>query len=77
MPRPKKTNPVGRPKTGETFKRTNFSLDEETSSMIDEISFLPTGFRASRSDVVKAAIRRFNKLSDTAKIKALKEEVVK
>ncbi len=38
------------------YERHTFSLTKEVSTSIDEISYMPKDFRASRSDVVKAAI---------------------
>lgn len=38
------------------FIRCIFSLNEEVSREIDEISYLPKNFRAGRSDVIKAAL---------------------
>lgn len=55
------------------FKRFNFSLTERVSKDINEISFLPNDFKCSRSDVVKAAIHSFNKLSKADKLLMLRE----
>lgn len=55
------------------FKRVNFSLTEQVSKDIDSISFLPTNFKCSRSDVVKAAVLSFKNLSEEEKITALRE----
>ena len=37
-------------------KRVNLSLDEQSDATIDRLSLLPRDFKASRSDVVKAAV---------------------
>jgi len=55
------------------FKRFNFSLTDEISKDIDEISFLPRDFKSSRSDVVKAAILYFKQLSEIEKIEGLRK----
>lgn len=55
-----------------TFKRFNFSLTEDVSKDIDLISLLPRDFRCSRSDVIKAAILSFKKLSPDQQIHLLK-----
>jgi len=44
------------------FIRCIFSLNEDISKEIDCLSFLPTNFRAGRSDVVKAALRALQEL---------------
>lgn len=38
------------------FKRVTFSLTDSISEEIDRLSLIPRGFRASRSDVVRAGI---------------------
>ncbi|HHQ4590646.1 TPA: hypothetical protein ACSP19_004114, partial [Aeromonas veronii] len=48
MTLPKKSNAV--------FKRCNFSLTQEVSDDIDELSMLPRTFKINRSEVVKAGI---------------------
>lgn len=55
------------------FRRFNFSLTAEVSKDIDEISFLPRDFKISRSDVIKAAILNFKKLSESEKIEILRK----
>lgn len=55
------------------FKRLNFSLTEQVSKDINDISFLPNDFKCSRSDVVKAALLSFKKLSEEEKITVLRE----
>lgn len=42
--------------TGVRFKRVNLSLDAKVDAELDRLSLLPRDFRASRSDVVKAAV---------------------
>lgn len=38
------------------FKRVTFSLTNQISEEIDRLSLIPRGFRASRSDVVRAGV---------------------
>ena len=38
------------------FKRVTFSLTNQISEEIDRLSLVPRGFRASRSDVVRAGV---------------------
>ncbi|EIU5458491.1 TPA: hypothetical protein ACPHWC_000102 [Pseudomonas aeruginosa] len=38
------------------FKRVTFSLTDQISEEIDRLSLIPRGFRASRSDVVRAGV---------------------
>lgn len=45
-----------KPKRTRNYERYMFSLTPEVSAAIDRMAFLPTTFRASRSDVVKAAL---------------------
>jgi len=59
--------------TQSKFKRVNFSLTEQVSKDIDNISFLPKDFKCSRSDVVKAAILSFKNRSEEEKIAVLRE----
>lgn len=47
---------LARPVSGTTFKRLTFSLDENIDKEINELSLIPRSFRASRSDVVRAAV---------------------
>lgn len=58
------------------FKRFNFSLTEPVSKDIDEISLLPRDFKCSRSDVLKAAILSFKKLSKAEQIEILRKVCV-
>ena len=46
------------------FVRCIFSLNEEISKEIDRLSFLPTNFRAGRSDVVKAALNALQEMPE-------------
>jgi Arc/MetJ-type ribon-helix-helix transcriptional regulator len=50
---PKSNTPA--PSTA-AFKRVTFSLTDQISEEIDRLSLIPRGFRASRSDVVRAGV---------------------
>ena len=58
------------------FKRYNFSLTQAVSNDIDNISLIPRNFRCNRSDVIKAAITSFKKLSEKQKIELLQSECI-
>lgn len=49
-------------KSVKKYKRYTFSLTEEVSKSIDEITFLPNDFKVNRSEVVKAGISLLHKL---------------
>lgn len=53
------------------FERCMFSLTAEVSAEIERLSLVPREFRASRSDVVKAAVAAFTELSEAEQIKWL------
>lgn len=53
------------------FERCMFSLTAEVSAEIERLSLVPREFRASRSDVVKAAIAAFTELPEAEQIKWL------
>lgn len=55
------------------FIRCIFSLNEEISREIDRLSFLPTNFRAGRSDVVKAALHAFQTMPEEKIIQYLQQ----
>lgn len=59
-----------------TFVRTTFSLSKDLNQKIDKISLMPREFKASRSDVIRAAIVALRKLSK-AEIIALLEDASK
>ena len=42
--------------SGVRYKRVNLSLDAQVDAELDRLSLLPRDFKASRSDVVKAAV---------------------
>lgn len=50
--------------TERVFERYTFSLTRSTSNEIDRLSLVPRGFRASRSDIVKAGIEALSQLSE-------------
>lgn len=54
-----------------TFERYTFSLTPEISHEIDRLSLVPRDFRATRSDVLKAAIAAFAALPESEQIKQL------
>ncbi len=54
-----------------TFERVTFSLNADVSREIDRLSLVPREFRASRSDVVKAAIAVFSTLPEDQQINEL------
>ena len=56
-----------------TYERCMFSLTSEVSKEIDRLSLVPRDFRASRSDVVKAAIAAFAALPEAEQVKQLIE----
>lgn len=62
---PKPMNP------NRTFQRYTFSLTADVSEKIDQISLIPRQFRASRSDVIKAAIELLIHLPESEVIAAL------
>lgn len=64
MTLPKKTNAV--------FKRCNFSLTQEVSDDIDELSMLPRTFKINRSEVVKAGIEALKMMPEAELIIFLK-----
>lgn len=68
----KRTEKVGKPRRERVFERYSFSLTPDVSKEIDEISYLPTDFRASRSDVVKAAISLLKNMDKKEAIEQLK-----
>lgn len=45
-----------KPASNKVYKRVTFSLTEPISEEIDRLSLIPRGFRASRSDVVRAGV---------------------
>lgn len=60
-----------------SFKRTNFSLSDHVSEEIDRLSFLPRDFRASRSDVVRAAVSLLAELTPDEVIDRLRAAQVR
>jgi hypothetical protein len=42
--------------SAKVFKRVMFSLDADIDRQIDQLSLIPRDFRATRSDVIRAAI---------------------
>jgi hypothetical protein len=58
------------------FKRVTFSLDEDIDDKINALSLVPRGFRATRSDVVRAAVELLSSHPDVEKLieKAKKNE---
>lgn len=58
---------------GRSYKTYTFSLTEAVSTDIDNLSFIPKDFRASRSDIVKAGIQTLKRLPEEQLIELLKE----
>jgi len=54
------------------YKRVNLSLDEQVDAELDRLSLLPRDFKASRSDVVKAAVALLAVQSDAEIIELLR-----
>lgn len=46
------------------FKRVTFSLTDQISEEIDRLSLIPRGFRATRSDVVRAGVAALSAMSE-------------
>ncbi len=42
--------------SGQVYKRVMFSLDADIDRTIDQLSLIPRDFRATRSDVIRAAV---------------------
>jgi len=63
-------------KSGSTkvFKRVTFSLTDPISEEIDRLSLIPRGFRASRSDVVRAGVAALSAMTEE-QVVALLEKV--
>lgn len=45
-----------KPAPTKVYKRVTFSLTDELDKEIDRLSLIPRGFRASKSDVIRAAV---------------------
>ncbi|OKS22353.1 hypothetical protein [Pseudomonas aeruginosa] len=56
------------------FKRVTFSLTEQISEEIDRLSLVPRGFRATRSDVVRAGVAALSAMTEE-QVVALLEKV--
>lgn len=56
---------------GPRYKRTNFSLDDQTNRAIDVLSLKPRTFKTSRSDVVRAGIAALQAMEHRDVIKLL------
>lgn len=46
------------------FKRVTFSLTDQISEEIDRLSLVPRGFRATRSDVVRAGVAALSAMTE-------------
>lgn len=46
------------------FKRVTFSLTDQISEEIDRLSLIPRGFRATRSDVVRAGVAALSEMTE-------------
>lgn len=58
---PKSNTPV---QSAAVFKRVTFSLTDQISEEIDRLSLVPRGFRASRSDVVRAGVAALAEMTE-------------
>ena len=58
--------------SGVRYKRVNLSLDEHVDAELDRLSLLPRDFKASRSDVVKAAVALLATHTDAEVIEMLR-----
>lgn len=47
---------AAKPAPSKVYKRVTFSLTDELDKEIDRLSLIPRGFRASKSDVIRAAV---------------------
>ena len=45
------------------YRRTTFSLTDEINAVIDQITFIPSSMRATRSDVVKSAVLHLREMT--------------
>lgn len=52
------------PKPAPSWKRVTFSLSEEVDRTIEKMSYLPLDFRATKSDVIRAAVQLLSEKSD-------------
>lgn len=46
------------------FKRVTFSLTDQISEEIDRLSLIPRGFRATRSDVIRAGVAALSAMTE-------------
>lgn len=46
------------------FKRVTFSLTDQISEEIDRLSLVPRGFRATRSDVIRAGVAALSAMTE-------------
>lgn len=49
-------NGAAKPVSSRVYKRVTFSLTDELDKEINRLSLIPRGFRASKSDVIRAAV---------------------
>lgn len=63
-----------KPGSTKVFKRVTFSLTDPISEEIDRLSLIPRGFRASRSDVVRAGVAALSAMTEE-QVVALLEKV--
>lgn len=59
---PLKSN--GPTQSAAVFKRVTFSLTDQISEEIDRLSLVPRGFRATRSDVVRAGVAALSAMTE-------------
>lgn len=59
------------------YKRITFSLSEEIDKEVDRLSLVPRDFRASRSDVIRAAVALLGSLPEAEIARLIKEASAK
>jgi len=69
----KRVEKTGTVKRERVYERYSFSLTPDVSKDIDDLSYLPSDFRSSRSDVVKAGISLLKSMDKKDAINELKK----
>lgn len=59
------------------YKRITFSLSDEVDKEVDRLSLVPRDFRASRSDVIRAAIALLGSIPEAEIARLIKETSIK
>lgn len=63
---------AAKPALSKVYKRVTFSLTDELDREIDRLSLIPHGFRATKSDVIRAAVAFLASLDDEEVSRLLK-----